>query len=95
MNTSSKTIRTLALVLIAGLSLAQAAQAAPQSFGPRNTVRFERLAETRQPCDHTVVGHRWNGSTKQRETVAICRSDSTRVARVERWVGPRGTVPLR
>ncbi len=94
MNTPSKIISTLALAVAAGLSLAQAAQAAPRTYGPRDTVRFERLAESREPCD-PVVAHRWNGSTKQREAVEICARAPARTTSIKRWVGPRNTVPVR
>lgn len=93
MNTPSKTLLTLGLALVSGLSLIQSAQAAPRTYGPRDTVRFERLSDAQaQPC-RTVVAHRWNGSAKRREAVEVCagRDDHTSV---KRWVGPRDTIPI-
>lgn len=93
MNNLSKTLLTLGLVLVGGLSLIQSAHAAPRTYGPRDTVRFERLSEAQaQPC-RTVVAHRWNGSAKQREAVEVCASRDDQ-ARVKRWIGPRDTIPI-
>ncbi len=53
MNTTSRVIRNLGLGLVAGLSLIQAAQAAPETYGPRGTVRSEAMPAV-QNCTTTV-----------------------------------------
>lgn len=93
MNTPSKTLRSLGLAVIAGASLIQAAQAAPPSYGPRNTVRFEPLAPAHASCP-TRTGYAFDGSTKQRHSVAVPVCNDSSLTRVKRWIGPRNTIPI-
>ncbi|HJO34948.1 MAG TPA: hypothetical protein QF361_01865 [Gammaproteobacteria bacterium] len=94
MNHSSRIIitRTLGLGLIAGLSLIQAAQAAPETYGPRGTVRFEPLPAAQQPC-RTVVRNVWDGSTKGRKEVTVQECNRAQARKVKSWAGPRNTIP--
>lgn len=93
MNTTSRVIRNLGLGLVAGLSLIQAAQAAPESYGPRSTVRFEPLPAVAQDCT-TTVRQIWDGSAKGRKTVTVRECASAKARKVKAWTGPRNTVPV-
>ncbi|MDD3762957.1 MAG: hypothetical protein VYC42_16050 [Pseudomonadota bacterium] len=85
---------TLGLTLIATLSLIQPAQAAtPRTYGPRDTVRFERLSPAPSTPCRTVMAHRLDGSAKRREVVEVCESQREQV-KARRWIGPRHTIPI-
>lgn len=93
MNTTSKVIRNLGLGLVAGLSLIQAALAAPETYGPRGTVRFEPLSEAVQNCT-TSVRQVWDGSAKSRKAVTVRECAGTKTRKVKTWTGPRNTIPV-
>lgn len=93
MNTTSRVIRNLGLGLVAGLSLIQAAQAAPETYGPRGTVRFEPLPAVAQDCP-TAVRQVWDGGAKDRKAVTVRECASAKTRKVKAWTGPRNTVPV-
>lgn len=94
MNIASRTLRNLGLALVAGLSLAQAAQAAPQTYGPRNTVRFDPGAPAKRPSCPDRERYVYDGSTKQRKLVIARVCDEAQPTGSKRWIGPRNTIPV-
>lgn len=92
MNTTSRVIRNLSLGLIAGLSLIQAAQAAPETYGPRGTLRFEAIPAV-QDCK-TTVKQVWDGSNKGLKAVTVRECTSAKARKVKAWIGPRNTIPV-
>lgn len=93
MNTTSRVIRNLGLGMIAGLSLIQAAQAAPETYGPRGTVRFEATPAVQESCT-TTVKQVWDGSNKGLRAVSVRECPSAKAVKVKAWTGPRNTVPV-
>ncbi len=93
MNTPSRIIRNLGLGLVAGLTLIQAAQAAPETYGPRGTVRFEPLPAAVQNCT-TTVRQVWDGSAKRRGAVTVRNCTGVKTRKVTARIGPRNTIPV-
>jgi hypothetical protein len=92
MNTTSRVIRNLGLGLVAGLSLIQAAQAAPETYGPRGTVRSEAMPAV-QNCT-TTVKQVWDGGNKGLKAVTVRECASAKARKVKAWTGPRNTIPV-
>ncbi len=93
MNNTTRVIRMLGIGVIAGLSLIQTAQAAPETYGPRGTVRFEPLPETVQNCT-TSVRRVWDGSAKSRKAVTVRECAGAKTRKIKTWTGPRNTIPV-
>jgi hypothetical protein len=90
-------LRGLGLSLAAMFAVVQGVQAA-ETYGPRNTVRFEALPTLEQVCDGKVSERKmwyWDGTAKSRKSVRVREcAEPKAVRKVKHWVGPRGTIPV-
>ena len=96
MNISNRKFKARAAGATLMLFLALAAASTPVHaggfYGPRNTIPVERLAPVKQTCG-AVFAPTWTGPRPRFEKVKDL--GACPVKPVDRWIGPRATIPVR
>ena len=85
--------RNIALAVLAGLAFAPSAGAAPEFYGPRNTIpRAPYFQPKTQTCG-PVLEQSWTGP-RSRYVVVKDMGPCPKEKQPIRWAGPRGTIPI-
>lgn len=92
MNTTSKNFYAICLAFVVGLSALQTAQAASNSFGPRDTVLRESQP-TRDATCTTVKQRAWDGIAKRRKTTSMQECSGATSSQGEVRKNSRNTAP--